>query len=525
MPKVLIADDVGDECTRILTKAGIDVDFKGKMKPEDLKAAIPNYEGLVVRSAAKVTKEIIEAGTKLKIVGRAGIGVDNIDQEAATKRGVIVMNSPQGNMASAAEHTWGLLMAMCRNIAQADASMRAGKWERAKYTGVELETKTLGIVGLGKIGGLLSQYAKPFRMRVIAFDPVTTKERAASLGVELVDMDRIFAESDFITFHVPLTEKTRGMIGAEQFKKMKRTVRLINTSRGGVIDEKALAAALAAKEIAGAALDVYETEPAIKDHPLFKIENCTLTPHLAASTEEAQVKVAIDIAEQFVDYFKNGIVRNSTNLAGLADPSLTPYVRLGEDLGGLAAQLAGGRVKSVTVSFHGAIAGFEVGPITQSAVKGALQPTVGEGVNQINSRFVAKEAGIQLAEEKNKEARNYKSLLSVKVETEKGARTVSGAVFEGRDSRIVEIDTMDIDLRPAKHMVVMSYIDMPGIVGKVGTILGQNNINIARMEVGRAGRGQQAMILLSVDDPVKQDVLDEIRKAISAHDVRAVTLP
>jgi len=525
MPKVLIADDVGEECTRILTKAGIEVDFKGKMKPEDLKAAIPNYEGLVVRSAAKVTKEIIEAGTKLKIVGRAGIGVDNIDQESATKRGVIVMNSPQGNMASAAEHTWGLLMAMCRNIAQADASMRAGKWERAKYTGVELETKTLGIVGLGKIGGLLSQYAKPFRMRVIAFDPVVTKERAASLGVELVDMDRIFAESDFITFHVPLTDKTRGMIGAEQFKKMKRTVRLINTSRGGVIDEKALAAALTAKEIAGAALDVYETEPAIKDHPLFKVENCTLTPHLAASTEEAQVKVAIDIAEQFVDYFKNGVLRNSTNLAGLADPSLTPYMRLAEDLGGLAAQLAGGRVKSVTATFQGQISVFEVGPITQSALKGALHPTVGDGVNVINARFVAKEAGIQVVEEKTKEARNYKSLLAVKVETEKGVRTVAGAVFEGRDSRIVEIDTMDIDLRPAKHMVVLAYNDVPGIVGKVGTILGQNNINIARMEVGRAGKGQQAMILLSVDDPVKAEVLEEIRKAINAHDVRSVTLP
>src|SRR6185503_7412971 len=525
MPKVLIADDVGEECTRILTKAGIEVDFKGKMKPEDLKAAIPNYEGLVVRSAAKVTKEIIDAGTKLKIVGRAGIGVDNIDQDAATKRGVIVMNSPQGNMASAAEHTWGLMMAMCRNIAQADASMRAGKWERAKYTGVELETKTLGIVGLGKIGGLLSQYAKPFRMRVIAFDPVTTKERASSLGVELVDMDRLLAESDFITFHVPLTDKTKGMIGPDQFKKMKRTVRLINTSRGGVIDEKALAEALAAKEIAGAALDVYETEPAIKDHPLFKVENCTLTPHLAASTEEAQVKVAVDIAEQFVDYFKNGVLRNSTNLAGLADPSLTPYMRLAEDLDNLAAQLAGGRVKAVTATFQGQISVFEVGPITQSALKGALHPTVGDGVNVINARFVAKEAGIQVVEEKTKEARNYKSLLAVKVETEKGVRTVAGAVFEGRDSRIVEIDTMDIDLRPAKHMVVLAYLDVPGIVGKVGTILGQNNINSARMEGGRAGKGQQAMILLSVDDPGKAEVLEEIRKAINAHDVRSVTLP
>jgi len=524
MPKVLIADDVGDECTRILKKAGIDVDFKGKMKPEDLKAAIPGYEGLVVRSAAKVTKEIIDAGTKLKIVGRAGIGVDNIDQEAATRRGVIVMNSPQGNMASAAEHTWGLLMAMCRNIAQADASMRASKWERSKYQGVELESKTLGIVGLGKIGGLLSQYCKPFRMRVIAFDPVVTKERAAGLGVELVDMDKLLAESDFITFHVPLTEKTRGMIGSAQFKKMKRTVRLINTSRGGVIDEKALAEALTAKEIAGAALDVYETEPPAKDHPLFKVENCVLTPHLAASTEEAQVKVAIDIAEQFVDYFNNGVVRNSTNLAGLADPSLTPYVRLAEDLGGLAAQLAGGKVKAVTAVYMGAISAFEVGPVTQSALKGSLRPTLGDEVNLINARFFGKEAGIKVAEEKHKDARNYKSLLSVKVETEKGVKTASGTVFEGRDSRIVEVDNLDIDLRPSKFLISMMYIDMPGIVGKVGTILGRNQINIARMEVGRAERGKQAMIILSVDDPVTPEILEEIRVAINAHDVRAITL-
>ncbi len=525
MPKVLIADDVGEECARILKKAEIEVDFRGKMKPDELRAAIPAYEGLIVRSAVKVTKDILDAGTKLKIVGRAGIGVDNIDQEAATRRGVIVMNAPQGNVASAAEHTFALIMASARNIAAADASVRAGKWERTKYLGVELETKTLGIVGLGKIGGLLSQYAKAFRMRVIAADPLVTRERAAQLGVELVELDRLLGEADYISFHVPLTEKTKGMIGAAQLKRMKRTVRLVNTSRGGVIDEKALAEALAAKEIAGAALDVYETEPPAKDHPLFKIETAILTPHLAASTEEAQVKVAIDIAEQFVDYFKNGVVRNSTNLAALADPSLTPYLRLAEDLGGFAAQLAGGKVKTVTAAFMGAISAFEVGPITQSVLKGALRPTLGDDVNVINSRFFAKEAGIQVVEEKHKDARNYKSLLSVRVESEEGVKTVSGAVFEGRDSRIVEIDRMDIDLRPSRHMVVLAYLDVPGIVGKVGTILGQNQINIARMEVGRAERGKQAMILLSVDDPVKPEILEEIRRAINAHDVRAVMLP
>jgi D-3-phosphoglycerate dehydrogenase len=525
MPKVLIADDVGEECARILQKAGIEVDFRGKMKPDELKAAVPGYEGLIVRSAAKVSREIIEAGTKLKIVGRAGIGVDNIDQDAATRRGVIVMNAPQGNVASAAEHTFALIMASARNVAAADASVRAGKWERSRLLGVELEAKTLGIVGFGKIGSLVAQYAKPFRMRVIAFDPLLVKERAEVLGVELVDLDRVFAEADYITFHVPLTEKTKGMVGAAQLKKMKRTVRLINTSRGGVIDEKALAEALTAKDIAGASLDVYETEPPPKDHPLFKCENVTLTPHLAASTEEAQVKVAIDIAEQFVDYFKNGVVRNSTNLGALADPSLAPYQRLAEDLGGLAAQLAGGRMKSVAVTYSGQIGGFEAGPITQSALKGAIRPTLGDDVNVINARWHAKEAGIQVVEEKHKDARNYKSLLSVRVESDQGLRTVSGTVFEGRDPRIVGIDTLDMDIKPSRHMIWAAYQDVPGVIGKVGTLLGRIPINIARMEVGRAEKGKLAMMLIAVDDPAKADVVEEIRAAIHAHDVRAVFLP
>jgi D-3-phosphoglycerate dehydrogenase len=525
MPKVLIADDVSEECARILRKAGIEVDARGKLKPEDLKAAVGEVDGLIVRSAVKVTREILEAGPRLRIVGRAGIGVDNIDQDAATRRGVIVMNAPQGNVASAAEHTFALIMASARNVAAADASVRAGRWERSKYQGVELEGKTLGIVGLGKIGSLVAQYARPFRMRVVAFDPLVTRERAAGLGVELLELDRLLAEADYVTFHVPLTDRTQGMIGAAELRRMKRTVRIVNTSRGGVIDEKALAEALAARDIAGAALDVYEQEPPSRDHPLFGLDNATLTPHLAASTEEAQVKVAIDLAEQFVDYFMNGVVRNSTNLGALADPSLTPYLRLAEDLGGLAAQLAGGKVRSVTAAFMGQIAGFEVGPITQAAIRGALRPTLGDEVNIVNARFFAKEAGIEVAEEKRTDARNYKSLVSVRVEAEQGSRTVAGTVFEGRDSRIVEIDRMDMDLRPSKHMVVLSYLDVPGVVGKVGTILGQNQINIARMEVGRVERGKQAMILLSVDDPVRSEILEEIRRAINAHDVRSVLLP
>lgn len=524
MPKILIADDVGEECISILRKADLDVDAKGKMKPDELKAAIPAYDGLIVRSAAKVTKEVIEAGTRLKIVGRAGVGTDNIDREAATRRGVIVMNTPLGNVVSAAEHTFAILLANARNVAPAEASMRAGKWERSIYEGVELDGKTLGIVGLGKVGTLMTRYARGFGMRVIAYDPLVVKEKAEEAGVELVEFERILAESDFITVHVPLSDKTRGMFGAAQFKKMKKTARIVNTSRGGVVDEAALHEALSAGDIAGAALDVYSSEPPPKDLPLVKLPNITLTPHLGASTEEAQVKVAVHIAEQFVDYFKTGMVRNAVNLAGLADPALAPYMRLAEDLGGLAAQLTDGRVKKVSVSFLGRLGGYNVAAITQSAVAGALRPTLGDGVNVINSRLVARDAGIEVTEEKRKEARGYQSLLAVKVDAEKGTKAVAGTVFEGRDPRIVLIDDVDIDLRPARNILCLYYTDMPGVVGKIGTTLGRNAINIARMEVGRTERGRKAMVILTLDDPVPPSVVEEIRQAVQPHEIHAVTL-
>ncbi len=525
MPKVLIADEVAEECARILLKAGIEVDARGKMKPDDLRAAVGGYDGLIVRSAVKVTREILEAGPRLRIVGRAGIGVDNIDTEAATRRGILVMNAPQGNVTSAAEHAFAMILANARNIVRADASMRAGKWERAPYLGVELERKTLGIVGLGKVGSMVAQYAKPFGMRVIAYDPLLVKERAEVLGVELVDLDRLLAESDFITVHTPLSERTRGIIGAEQLRKMKRTARIVNTSRGGVIEEKSLAEALAAREIAGAALDVFEVEPPPKDHPFFRLDNVTLTPHLAASTEEAQVKVSVDIAEQFVDYFKTGVVRNAVNLSAVADPTLAPYMRLAEDLGGLGAQLVEGRVRAVEVVYMGQISAFDPGAITQSAVKGALRPMLGDEINVVNARFAARDAGIQVLEDRRKDARNYKSLVSVRVEGEGGAKTVAGTIFEGREPRIVQLDNLHIDLKPSRYMLYLWYRDVPGVVGVVGTVLGRNRINIARMEVGRTERGKQAMIMLTLDDPAPPPAVEEIRQAVPLDDIRAITLP
>ncbi len=525
MPKVLIADDVADECAEILRKAGIEVDDRGKMKQDELKAVVGGYEGLVVRSAVKVTREILEAGTRLRIVGRAGIGVDNIDQETATRRGIVVMNAPQGNVISAAEHAFALILACARQVARADASMRASKWERSLFHGVQLEMKTLGVVGLGKIGGAVAQMAKAFKMRVIGHDPFLSKERAEQLGLELVDFDTLLAKADFITIHVPLTDRTRGMFGAAQFKKMKRTARIINTSRGGVVDEKALYEALTAKEIAGAALDVYEQEPPPKDMPLLKLDNVVLTPHLAASTEEAQVKVSVDIAEQMVDYFQNGTVRNAVNLAALSDPALAPYMRLASDLGGLASQLIDGRVRRVKAVYAGRVAGGDVTAFTQSAMAGALRPMLGDEINVVNARYAAKEAGVEVIERKDSETGNYKSLVSVEVETDRGLKFVSGTIFEGQNPRIVQIDDLDIDLKPSRYMLCLRYRDVPGVVGKVGSVLGRGNINIARMEVGRTARGKQAMALLTVDEPVPPSVVEEIRGSVALEDIRPIELP
>jgi D-3-phosphoglycerate dehydrogenase len=525
MARVLIADDVAEECARVLRAGGLDVVNRGRLKPDDLRAAVADCEGLIVRSAVRVTKDIIEAGPKLKLIGRAGIGVDNIDVDAASRRGVIVMNAPLGNVTSAAEHAFALLLANARHIARADASLRAGKWERSTNVGVELDGKTLGIVGLGKVGGQVARYGRAFGMRVVAYDPLLVRERAEVLGVELVEIDTLLEISDFVTLHLPLTEKTAGLFGAAQFKKMKRSARIVNSSRGGVLDEKALAEALKSGTIAGAALDVFEFEPPAKDHPLIGLAAATITPHLGASTEEAQLKVSIDIAEQFVDYFRHGVVRNAVNLSGASDPAMRPYINLAEDLGSIAAQLQGGRMKTIEVTFMGQVAGFELSAMTQAAVKGALQPLVGSEVNEVNARFTAREHGLQIIENRRKDARNYKSLVSVRVETDEGSRLVSGTVFEGPSPRVVQIDAFEIDLRPSKHMLVIAYADVPGMVGRFGTILGNRQINIARMEVGRSGRGQQAIIMLTVDEPVPAEAIEEIRSKVSVKEIRSITLP
>lgn len=512
--RILIADDVAPECRDVLVRAGLQVTHLPKIGVDDLVKTVGDYDGLIVRSRIQVTRDVVEAGKKLRVVGRAGIGTDNIDVDAATRRGIVVMNTPQGNVTAAAEHTWSLLMAMARNITRADATMRAGGWDRNKFVGVELEGKLLGIVGLGKIGGQIARYARSFGMKVAAYDPFVTKERAEQMGIGLLEFSELLERADYITLHVPLTEKTRNLFSKSEFRKMKKSARIVNTSRGGVIDEAALVDALKNHEIAGAALDVFDKEPPAADSPLRQVEGLVLTPHLGASTEEAQLKVAVEIGQQFVEYFKEGQIRNAVNIAQISDPALRPYIELARALGLMASQLADGRISAIEVVYTGGIAASDTRVVTSSALCGVLLPVAGEAVNLVNAAYYARERNVKVIEKKQDEQADYKNLLTVRVITDEGAHAVSGTVFENREARIVNVDSYTIDLHPAAHMLFMSYPDIPGVVGKFGTVLGNHQINIAHMAVGRAGRGKKAIIFVTVDDPVTEAVMGEIKNSI-----------
>lgn len=512
--RVLIADDVAPECAELLARAGLDVRHEPNLGKDELLRAVAEQDGLIVRSRVQVTRDVLEAGRRLRVVGRAGIGTDNIDVPAATRRGIVVMNTPQANVTAAAEHAFSLLLALARNVPQADAALRAGGWERSRFVGVELEGKVLGIVGLGKIGAQVARIARAFGMRVLAYDPFVTRERADQLGVALAEFEEVLERADFLTLHVPLTERTRRLISRAEFKKMKKSARLVNASRGGVVDEAALVEALQGREIAGAALDVFEQEPLPPDSPLRRVEGLLLTPHLGASTEEARVRVAVDLARQFEEYFRDGTIRNAVNVAEIADPSLLPFVPLARSLGAVASQLADGRIASIEVVYSGNLARNDTRALTAAALQGALQPAAGENVNAVNASVYAQERGIRVVESRREDGSGYRNLVTVRVETESASRAVSGTVFEKKEPRIVGVDSYSIDLRPAPNLLFLSYPDVPGVVGKFGAVLGRRSINIAHMAVGRVARGQKAVIFVTVDDPVPPDALDEIRRAI-----------
>ncbi len=512
--EILIADDVQDECLKVLIKSGLEAELKPKISESELVQIIPNYTGLIVRSRIKVTKPIIEAGKNLKIIGRAGIGTDNIDVETATRKGIVVVNAPMSNITAAAEHTFALILSSARNITKADAAMRNGGWERHMFTGVELEGKTLGIIGLGKVGSLIVKYAASFSVHVVCYDPFISRERASDLGVELVSLDNLLQRADIITIHVPLTEATRGLISKGQLKQMKKRARLINTSRGGIVDESALAEALRNREIAGACLDVFEKEPLPQDSPLRTLDNCILTPHLGASTEEAQVKVATDIANEFIEFFTKGVTKYAVNLTTIQDPSLLPFIELAFCLGNILGQMTEGRTKSVEIGYEGNLAKASTQAITNSCVNGALRP-VCEDVNIINARVYADDRKIQVIENRVSDGSGYKNLLRVTLTTDKMSwHSLAGTIFEDNEPRIVSIDGQSIDLRPSKYMLIMFYPDVPGVVGKFGSVLGKHGINIESMSVGRTKRGQRAAIVVTLDDPVPPVVTEEIKTAI-----------
>ncbi len=522
--RILVADALADAGLRILQREPMfQVDVRTGLKEPELVEAIAQYDGLIVRSTTQVTAPVLIAGTRLRIVGRAGIGVDNIDVATATRSGVVVVNTPMGNVHSAAEHALALLMSIARNVVPADRAMRDKRWEKNRLTGVELTGKTLGIIGLGKVGGHVARVARALGMGVIAHDPFLSIERARDLGVQLQDLNPLLEQSDFISIHVPLNDKTYHMIGPTEFRRMRKTARLVNCSRGGVIDEEALVASLKRNEIAGAALDVFEREP-LGDSPLLHLDNVILTPHLGASTEEAQVKVSTDIAEQFVAFFRQGTCQNAVNLVSLADKRLAAWVELCEKLGGIGVQIGGKHLAGITVRVAGEIARKDPKLMTIAAVRGALAHCCGERVNLVNAILVAEERGVRVTESVTTEHPAFVSLVTVEMESEAGVKTLAGVVKDETDPHIVRFDRFEVDLKPARHMLVMYYPDRPGMVGKFGTILGNDNINIARMEVGRTGPGGQAVVLLTLDGPVPSSTLDKIRAEVHIQEIFPVLL-
>jgi D-3-phosphoglycerate dehydrogenase len=526
--KVLISDSLSKEAVEILQKEkDLAVDVNTKLTPDELKKAIKDYDALVVRSSTKVTREVIEAAGKLKIVGRAGVGLDNVDVDAASKKGVIVVNTPAGNTISTAEHAFSMMLALSRNIPQADASMKRLEWERKKFMGHEVNGKTLGIIGLGRIGTEVARRALAFGMKVLAYDPYLSMDKAKELGIEPATLEAIYRAADYITVHTPLTDETKHMISEKQFAMMKKDVRIINCARGGIIDETALAAAIESGKVAGAAFDVYEEEPPAKDLKLLKLDKVVLTPHLGASTEEAQANVAIEVADIVRDALLTGCVKNAVN-APCLDPEMCrvidPYLKLAEKMGSMQAQLVEGHIKKVKIKYVGDLLKYDLTPFTLSIIKGMLTPILQDTVNYVNSMFVAKERGISITETRMADVQDFANLIIVDVETDRMKSSLMGTLFTKVDPRIVKINDSYVDAVPEGYMLVMSNKDVPGIIGQIGTILGRNNVNIAGMSFGREEKGGKAVSVLNIDSDVPKGVLDEIRKAQNIYSVKLIKI-
>src|SRR5215218_2450812 len=511
MPKVLISDQMDPLAAQIFRNRGIQVDeITGKTK-EELIAIIGDYDGLAIRSNTKVTKDVLEAATKLKVVGRAGIGVDNVDIPAASAKGVVVMNTPFGNSITTAEHAIALMFALARQLPEADASTQAGKWEKNRFMGVEVTGKTLGLIGAGNIGSIVASRALGLRMKVVAFDPFLTPERAVEIGIEKVELEELLRRADFITLHTPLTDQTRGILSRDNLAKTKKGVRIVNCARGGLIDEAALKDALDSGQVAGAALDVFAQEPA-KDNPLFGTRGLICTPHLGASTTEAQVNVAIQIAEQMSDFLLLGGITNAVNVPSLSAeeaPRLRPYMALAEKLGRLIGQIAGTEIRSIDVEVEGAAAELNIKPITGAVLAGVMR-SWSDTVNMVNAPYLAKERGLQVREIRNEGEGDFHTLVAVTVGTEHGPKRVEGTLFGNRAPRLVKIFGIPVEADLSGQMIYIVNDDAPGFIGALGTRLGENRINIATFNLGRHKEAGEAVALVAVDDPITADVAQQL---------------
>ncbi len=523
MPKVLISDKMSPKAAEIFRARGIEVDEKPGLSKEELAAIIADYDGLAIRSSTKVTEALLAAATRLKVVGRAGIGVDNVDVPAATKRGVVVMNTPFGNSITTAEHAIALMFALARQLPEADASTQAGKWEKNRFMGVELTSKTLGLIGCGNIGSIVAERALGLRMKVIAFDPFLTPERAQDLGVEKVTLEELLAKADFITLHTPLTDSTRNILSAENLAKTRKGVRIINCARGGLVDEAALKAGLDSGHIGGAALDVFIEEPA-KANPLFGTANFISTPHLGASTEEAQVNVAIQVAEQMADFLLAGGVTNALNMPSLSAedaPKLKPYMALAEHLGHLIGQLESDELRAVTIEVEGQAAHLNMKPIT-GAVLAGLMKTFSDTVNMVNAPAMARDRNIEIAEIRHERDTDYHTLVRVSVRTATGERSVAGTLFGHSSPRLVEIFGIKVEADFAPRMLFIVNEDKPGFIGRLGSTLGDANVNIGTFHLGRRDAGAAAILLLSVDQPIDEPLLATLHQLPGVKVVKAL---
>ncbi|MFN4114280.1 MAG: phosphoglycerate dehydrogenase [Sphingomonadaceae bacterium] len=520
-PKVLISDKMDPNAARIFEERGCDVDVKPGMTPDELKAVIGQYDGLAIRSATKATREILDAATNLKVIGRAGIGVDNVDIPYASSKGVVVMNTPFGNSITTAEHAIALIFAVARQIPAADAGTQAGTWPKNDFMGVELTGKTLGLIGAGNIGSIVASRALGLKMKVVAYDPFLTEERAVEMGVEKADLETLLAKADFITLHTPLTDQTRNILSAENLAKTKKGVRIVNCARGGLIDEAALKDMLDSGHVAGAALDVFAQEPPPADHPLFGTKNFICTPHLGASTTEAQVNVALQVAEQMADYLVSGGVTNALNVPSLSAeeaPKLKPYMALAEKLGSLVGQLAHGNLTQISIEREGAAAELNGKPL-EAAVLCGLMKQYSDTVNMVNAPFLARERGLDVRSIRHERDGAYNTLLRVTVATSQGDRSVAGTLFGAENPRLVEIFGIGIEAELAGHMLYIVNQDAPGFIGRIGSLLGEHGINIGTFNLGRREAGGEAVLLLSVDQTIPDDL---VKAACAVEGVKVV---